>query len=115
MKVIILSPFNGDVNLSIGDSHDFPVEEVISLVEAGIATPSNQKAYNALIEKQKQKQQKLEDAEKRAAAILHEDVLKDERRKLQNRVDEITDALDDGIEFYQDYANHLDSLKKKDK
>lgn len=115
MKIKFLSALSGtNTSFKVGDEGTFNDDEAVRLVEAGIAEPTNKKAYAALLKKKEKEQLEKEENEKKASVLLHKDSLLEERRKWQNRVDELTQELGDGVEWYESYQCLAEDLKKKE-
>lgn len=93
MKVIMLQHLSGDISHEVGKEYEFPTDEAIRLVDAGIAKPKNKKEYeSALVELSDIESEKLE-KEKQIAAIQYKDELLDEKHKLQERINAINEIL----------------------
>lgn len=93
MKVIMLQHLSGDISHEVGNEYEFPTDEAIRLIDAGIAKPKNKKEYeSALVELSDIESEKLE-KEKQIAAIQYKDELLDEKHKLQERINAINEIL----------------------
>ena len=93
MKVTMLQHLSGDTSHEVGKEYEFPTDEAIRLIDAGIAKPKNKKEYeSALVELSDIESEKLE-KEKQIAAIQYKDELLDEKNKLQERINAINEIL----------------------
>lgn len=114
LKILFLQGMSGDIVFRINDEVDFENEEAIRLIDAGIAEPTNKKAYKEVLKKIKEKESKDKEKEEKASALLHKEELETERIKLQIRVDDITNSLGDGSEYYKSYLGFTSTEKKLD-
>lgn len=112
LKILFLQGMSGDIVFRIDDKVDFENEEAIRLIDAGIAKPTNKKAYEEVLKKIKEKESKDKEKEEKASALLHKEELETERIKLQIRVDDITNSLSDGSEYYKSYLGFTSTEKK---
>lgn len=113
LKLKMLHFLSGATACEVGETYNFEDEEAIRLVHADIAEPTNKKAFKEAVEKQEKEQQLQKEKEEKAAAILHEEELLKERTKLQIRVDEITNSLGDGVDYYKSYIDLVSDLEKE--
>ncbi|WP_419767247.1 hypothetical protein [Arcobacter sp.] len=104
LNVEFLQGMSGEKVFKVNSKHDFGNKEAIRLVAAGIAKPTNKKAYETALKEIEEEETIQKEKEEQAAAILHKDELEAERSKLQIRVDEITHSLGDGENYYKSYA-----------
>lgn len=109
VKVIVLLPFvNGKKPFGYGDNASLSQEVAYKLAKKGVVEFASKKDFADLDAKktkeEEEAKEKIEQKEKELAAILAKDELTEERKKLQIRVDEITDALADGKDYYKSYT-----------
>lgn len=116
-KVKVLLPFVREKeSFGIGETTSLPQMVAYSFAKKGVVEFVTKKQFTELdakISKEKEEQKIKEDEEqKRVAAIQNKEVLESERAKLQVRVDEITNALDDGAVYYKTYASLASDLSQ---
>jgi hypothetical protein len=125
LSVIMNEHLSGDTSHEVGKVYDFPIDEAIRLINAGISKPKNKKEYEQAILYIADEENKKLEKEKQIAAIQYSDELLDEKHKLQERINAINEILkieeisiiidssDESKIKAQDIAARFEALAKK--
>ena len=93
MKVIMVQHLSGDISHEVGKEYEFPTDEAVRLIDAGIAKPKTKKDYEAALVKLADIESEKLEKDKQIAAIQYKDELLDEKHKLQERINAINEIL----------------------